>query len=89
MSIERQKQRLKEKANVDKRLKEYQKQPVSLISTQEMSISHSFTPTLEGKPTPTQMSIVKLSESQYLSWGSWSLCLPAILTSPCSSDSTS
>ena len=63
MSIERQKQRLKEKANVDKRLKEYQKQPASLISTQEMSISHSFTPTLEGKPAPTQMSIVKSSKT--------------------------
>merc|ERR1719334_1424534 len=63
MSIERQKQRLKEKANIDKRLKEYQKQPASLISTQEMSTSHSFTPTLEGKPASTQMSIVKTSKT--------------------------
>ena len=63
MSIERQKQRLKEKANIDKRLKEYQKQPASLISTQEMSTSHSFTPTLEGKAASTQMSIVKTSKT--------------------------
>ena len=62
MSIERQKQRLKEKANIDKRLKEYQKQPVSLISNQDKNLSHSFTPTLEGKPAPTQVSIIRSSK---------------------------
>ena len=46
MSLERQKQRLREKANVDKRLKEYQRPPISLVS---------------GTPTPTTVTILKSS----------------------------
>ena len=64
LSLERQKQRLREKANVDKRLKEYQKQPMSLLSAAEHSSPHSFTPTLEGKPTPTTITIMKSSKME-------------------------
>ena len=64
MSLERQKQRLKEKANVDKRLKEYQRQPTSsLTSVNEQSLSHLFTPTLKGKPAPTEIAIMKSSKN--------------------------
>ena len=49
MSIERQKQRQKEKANVDKRLKEYQKHPALMTSINDQIISHSFNTNLELK----------------------------------------
>jgi len=59
MSLERQKQRLKEKANVDKRLKEYQRHSVSSISVADKSSVHSFATSLEGKPTLTSIAILK------------------------------
>ena len=61
MSIERQKQRLKEKANIDKRLKEYQRQPVPMTQINE-NLSHTLVPTHEGKPVPTNISISKTSK---------------------------
>ena len=61
MSIERQKQRQKEKANVDKRLKEYQKHPALMTSINDQSISHSFNTNLELKTSPTNISLVKSS----------------------------
>ena len=63
MSLERQKQRLKEKANVDKRLKEYQRHPVSSISVADKGSMHSFAASLEGKPTPTSIAILKSPKS--------------------------
>ena len=64
MSRERQKQRLEEKANVNKRLKEYQRQPTSIMSATEQSTSYSFTPTLEGKPLPTPIAILKSPKAE-------------------------
>merc|ERR1712141_972026 len=44
--------------------KEYQRQPTSsLSSVNEQSLSHLFTPTLKGKPAPTETAIMKSSKN--------------------------
>ena len=64
LSLQQQKQRQREKANVAKRLKEYQRQPSTLLIGTDHSSPHSFTPTLEGKPIATPITILKSSKAE-------------------------
>ena len=64
LSLQQQKQRQREKANVAKRLKEYQRQPSTLLIGTDHSSPHSFTPTLEGKPIATPITILKSSKTE-------------------------